>query len=207
MYKVIKTGSKGNAVVYHGSILVDCGVSYNALKEVVNDLKIVLLTHIHGDHFCIKTIKTLQRERPTLRIGCPQWIAPLLSDLNNIDVYECGKVYNYGTLKVSPVELFHDVPNCGYRIFKGNHKTIHCTDTSHLEGITAKGYDLYAIEHNYDEEKAEQAIKKAEETGEFCHAKGSVERHLSTRQAWDFIQANKKENSEVLKLHQSSKYY
>lgn len=207
MYKVISTGSKGNAVIYHNSILVDCGVSYARLKQHIARLQIVLLTHIHGDHLNLTTLRKLQSERPTLRIGCPKWLIPSLSGLNNIDVYEIGKIYNYGAFKIFPVKLYHDVENCGYRIFKGDHKTIHCTDTAHLEGITAKGYDLYAIEHNYDEEKADRAIRIARETGEFCHARGSVETHLSTRQAWDFIQANKKETSEVLELHQSSRYY
>lgn len=204
MYKVISTGSKGNAVIYHNSILVDCGVSYAKLKQHIARLQIVLLTHIHGDHLNLTTLRKLQSERPTLRIGCCEWLIPSLPGLNNLDVYEIGKIYNYGAFKISPVKLYHDVENCGYRIFKEDHKTIHCTDTAHLQGITAKGYDLYAIEHNYDAEKADQAIKEA--TG-FCYARGSVETHLSTRQAWDFIQANKKETSEVLELHQSSKYY
>lgn len=204
MYKVISTGSKGNAVIYHDSILVDCGVSYVRLKQHIARLQIVLLTHIHGDHLNLTTLRKLQSERPTLRIGCPKWLIPSLSGLNNLDIYEIGKIYNYGAFKISPMKLYHDVENCGYRIFKEDHKTIHCTDTAHLQGITAKGYDLYAIEHNYDAEKADQAIKEA--TG-FCYARGSVETHLSTRQAWDFIQANKKETSEVLELHQSSKYY
>ncbi len=207
MYHVISTGSKGNAVIYHNSILVDCGVSYAKLKPFQKDLQIVLLTHIHGDHLQLKTLKKLQSERPTLRIGCCQWLAPLLSELNNVDVYEVGKIYNYGVFKVSPVKLYHDVENCGYRIFKDNYKIIHCTDTAHLKSITAKDYDLYAIEHNYDQEKAEQAIKEAQETGKFCHATGSIHTHLSTRQAWDFIQANRKETSKVLELHQSAEYY
>ncbi len=207
MYRVISTGSKGNAVIYNDNILVDCGVSFAKLKQHIAKLQIVLLTHVHGDHLNITTLKRLQSERPTLRVGCCVWLSPMLSELNNIDVYDIGKTYNYGTLKVSPVKLYHDVENCGYRLFVGDYKIFHATDTAHLQGITAKGYDLYAVEANYDEEKAERALKIAEKTGEFCHARGSIETHLSTRQAWDFIQANKKETSEILELHQSSKYY
>lgn len=206
-HNVISTGSKGNAVIYSESILLDCGVSYIKLRRYVNKLQIVLLTHEHKDHLNIRTLKRLQAERPTLRIGCGKWMLPLLNGLNNIDVYEVGKIYNYGTFKVSIGKLYHDVPNCFYRLFVGEYKIFHATDTAHLKGITAKGYDLYAIEHNYDEEKAQQAIEIAKETGEYCHAIGSINSHLSIEQAWEFINKNKKENSETVRLHQSSTYY
>ena len=40
-----------------------------------------------------------------------------------------------------PIKLYHDVPNCGYRIFINDKKIIYMTDTKTLEGITAKNYD------------------------------------------------------------------
>jgi phosphoribosyl 1,2-cyclic phosphodiesterase len=206
MYQLIKSGSTGNSIIYHNSIMVDCGVSYASLKAVHKSLKIVLLTHIHGDHINVKTLKTLQSNRPTLRIGCCEWMLPKLKGLKNIDVYEIGLIYNYGEFKLSPVKLYHDVPNCGYRIFKGEHKTFHATDTGHLDGISAKGYDTYAIEHNYDSEKAQKAIELAEISGDFCHAVGSIKTHLSFGQAWNFIADNKKPDSITVKLHQSQKY-
>lgn len=204
---IISSGSRGNAVLYHNSILVDCGVSYAKLEPFVRQISIVLLTHSHGDHISIKTLQRLQYERPSVRIGCCGWLLPLLSGLNNIDLYEVGMVYNYGDFKVSPFKLYHDVPNCGYRIYKGEHRILHATDTAHLEGISAKGYDLYAIEANYDEEKVEQAIVEAQERGEYCHAIGSIKSHLSTQQAFDFIHKNKKDTSEVLLLHKSNSFF
>lgn len=50
-YNIISTGSKGNAVVINGRILIDCGVPFKALEPVKKDLRLVLLTHIHSDHF------------------------------------------------------------------------------------------------------------------------------------------------------------
>ena len=72
---------------------------------------------------------------------------------------------------------------------------------------SAKGYDLYAIEHNYDEDKALNAIKKAQEEGKYCHAIGSIETHLSWQQAREFINNNKKATSEILELHKSKSFY
>lgn len=62
-YNIISTGSKGNAVVINDVILIDCGVSFRALKDVYKNIKIVLLTHIHSDHFNRRTIKALANNR------------------------------------------------------------------------------------------------------------------------------------------------
>jgi len=89
-FDVIATGSTGNAVVINGSILIDVGVPFKALDAVKKDLKLVLLTHAHGDHFQPRTVRALHKERPTLRWGCCDWmVVPLLEagvDKRVIDV-------------------------------------------------------------------------------------------------------------------------
>ena len=207
VFKVINSGSDGNAILYHQKILVDCGVPFKALQEVYKNIQIVLLTHIHQDHLNLKTLQKLQEERPAVRIACGKWLTESIKTLKNIYVLEIGKLYNYGAFKISPVKLYHDVENCGYRIFTENYKIFHATDTAHLQGITAKNYDLYAIEHNYDEWKAQNAIDEARKERKYCHAIGSIETHLSWQQAREFINQNKKENSEILELHQSKSFY
>lgn len=204
MHNVIQTGSKGNAVIYHKNILIDCGVPFSKLKPFMYDIQIVLLTHEHKDHINIDTIRKLTDERPTLRIGCGEFMLPFLEGIKNVDVYEAGGVYDYVSFIVSPIKLYHDVQNFGYRIIKGEHKTIHTTDTCHLEGISAKDYDLYAIEHNYDAETIHETITAIEAKGEFAYQKGAMNTHLSDQQAREFIYNNRKESSEVLRLHESS---
>ena len=206
--KVISSGSEGNAVIYNNAIMVDCGVTLKALQEVKRSLKIVLLTHKHSDHLKIRTLQRLKAERPTLRVACGDFLLEELPCIKNIDVLQVGKIYDYGAFKVSPVKLYHDVPNFGWRIFLPNgQKIFHATDTVHLEGITAKGYDLYAIEHNYCEEYIQQAIEEAHTKGEYTHAYGNINTHLSIQQARAFIEANRKESSEVLELHKSRSFY
>ena len=206
--QVINSGSEGNAVIYNNAIMVDCGVSLKALEAVKRSLKIVLLTHKHGDHLKIRTLQRLQAERPTLRVACGDFLLEELPCIKNIDVLQVGKIYDYGAFKVSPVKLYHDVPNFGWRIFLPNgQKIFHATDTVHLEGISAKGYDLYAIEHNYCEEYIQQAIEEARANGEYTHAYGNVNTHLSIQQARAFIEKNRKESSEVLELHKSRSFY
>ena len=206
--QVINSGSEGNAVIYNKAIMVDCGVSLKALNDVKRSLKIVLLTHQHGDHLKLRTLQRLQAERPTLRIACADFLLEKLEGLTNIDVLQVGKLYDYGAFKLSPVKLYHDVPNVGWRIFLNTgQKLFHATDTVHLEGISAKGYDLYAIEHNYCEEYIQQAIEEALAKGEYTHAYGNINTHLSIQQARAFIEANRKESSEVLELHKSRSFY
>ena len=206
--QVINSGSEGNAVIYNNAIMVDCGVAFKALEAIKRSLKIVLLTHKHIDHLKIRTLQRLQAERPTLRVACGDFLLEELPCIKNIDVLQVGKIYDYGAFKVSPVKLYHDVPNLGWRIFLPNgQKIFHATDTVHLEGITAKGYDLYAIEHNYCEEYIQQAIEEARANGEYTHAYGNINTHLSIQQARAFIKANRKESSEVLELHKSRSFY
>jgi len=206
MYEIISSGSKGNAVLYFDSILLDCGVSFALLKEHISKLKLVLLTHSHGDHLNTATIKRLSFERPALRFGCGEFLVKYLSGICNVDVYQAGKIYDYGLFKISPIILYHDVQNFGYRIFMGDKKIIHATDTFTLEGISAKNYDLYALEVNYDEEHVYEVIEEKKMRGEYAHQRGSINSHLSNRQAQDFILKNAGDKYNFVMLHQSSEY-
>lgn len=118
MYNIISTGSKGNAVIYFDSILIDCGVPYSHIKPYIDKIQIVLLTHQHSDHINMSTIKQIQFNRPSIRFGCGAFLSEILSCVRNVDVFEAGKIYNYGLFKISPIILYHDVLNFGYRILK-----------------------------------------------------------------------------------------
>lgn len=203
MINVLSSGSSGNAVIYHGFILMDCGVPFSTLKPYIKDLKIVLLTHSHGDHFNISTIKRLAFERPTLRFGCGGWMVPLLDGVKNVDVYDFGKWYDYGAFKVAIGKLYHDVPNCLYRLEKDGIKIFHATDSSTLAGITAKDYNLYAIEANYNEDTVYDVIQRIESQGGYAHQRGSINSHLSEQQAQDFVFKNGNKNSLFVRLHES----
>ena len=205
-YNIISTGSHGNAVIVNECILIDCGVSFKALKDVYKGLKLVLLTHEHFDHINKTTIKLLAKERPTLRFGCCEWLVKLLIDCgvpkSKIDVYDIGKIYNYGAFKVSPIKLYHNVQNAGYRLFFGEKKAIYATDTAHLNGITAKEYDLYLIEANYTKEDLAKRIKEKTAAGQYCYELQVAERHLSHEQASEFLLQNMGKKSEYVFLHQ-----
>ena len=208
-YKIIATGSKGNAVLYNDNVLVDCGVPYKTLEPYVKDLKLVLLTHKHSDHINKTTVRKLVYERPTLRFACGEWMADILVEcgVKNIDILELNTAYDYGICTVASIELFHDVPNCAWRIYLNDgYKIIHMTDTYTAEGIHAIGYDLYAIERNYDSETIQDIIAEKKILGKFAYEEGAINSHLSFQQAQAFFDENKKEDSELIRLHESSRY-
>jgi phosphoribosyl 1,2-cyclic phosphodiesterase len=203
MYNIIATGSTGNAVIYFKSILLDCGVSFASLKSFVSDIQIVFISHHHGDHFNTATLKRLQFERPSLRIASGEHMKEHLKGFRNVDILAPNVMYDYNEFAISPVILYHDVSNFGFRIYKNGKKIFHATDTNHLSGIEAKNYDIYAIEANYDEDTVWDKIQALESRGKFAHQRGSINSHLSEQAANDFFFKNKGENSILVRLHKS----
>ena len=205
-YNIISSCSKGNATVIRDIILIDCGVSFKQLIKVYNNLKIVLLTHIHRDHFNKSTIKKLAEERPTLRFACCKWLFEELIkcgvDKRNIDVLEIGKKYDYKLFKIVSIKLYHDVPQCGYRIFFNDYKVIYATDTRTLDGISAKNYDLYLIEANYTKEDMEERIKIKQEQYKYAYEFRAKENHLSKEETDKFLIENMGEDSRYVYMHQ-----
>ena len=217
---VIATGSQGNAVVLDGTILLDCGVPFGALEEVCQDLSLVVLTHIHGDHFRPETIKRLAFLRPALRFLCPPWLHQPLSSLGIyervIDVASTAYRLSYGRLggawrniqfEMQPIP--HDVPNCAWHIFADvggqlhRNEVFYATDCGSLDGVEARDYDLYLIEANYGEEEIQERMARKLAAGGYAYESRCMESHLSREQAEAWLAANAKEGwSKVLFLHQ-----
>ena len=194
-YNIISTGSQGNAVVINKVILIDCGVSFKALQPFYKALKLVLLTHIHSDHFNKQAIKILARERPTLRFACCRGLAnPLVScgvEKSRIDILDFDKMYGYGICNIIPFALVHNVPNVGWKIhFANSGKMVYATDTNNLNGVTARNYDLFMIEANYEDEVIQEKIRCKKENGEYPYELQVLKNHLSKAKCDDFIYKN-----------------
>ena len=205
-YEIISTGSKGNAVLVGGGILIDCGVPWKLLAGRAKGIGLALLTHAHGDHFRAPAARRLAEERPALRWGMPPWMAAKAVeagiDKRRIDVYETGKRAGYGALSVETVPLSHDAPNCGYRLdFAGGAGAFYATDTSSLDGIEARGLALYLIEANYGEAEIAERIRAKQDAGEYCHEWRALKNHLSREKAMDWLYRNMGPGSEYVLLH------
>lgn len=204
-YNIIASGSQGNAVILNDAVLIDCGMPYKQLAPYVPKLKLVLLTHIHSDHFCKRTLRRLAAERPTLRFGCCRWLAsPLVAagvPERQIDLLKPRVMYGYGLCNVIPFELTHNVPNCGYKVHFGNGKVIYATDTNNLDGIQAIGYDLYLIEANYNDEDIRRRIKEKRMAGQFAYEEQAFRNHLSEAKCTEFLLRNMRGNGIAIPMH------
>ena len=213
IYNIISTGSGGNAVLLNGCILIDCGVSIKKLSEFDRDIRLVLLTHSHGDHFKKSTVKSLAQNHPSLRWGCCDWMAQQLVEAGvlpqNIDIYSTADKeveYMYPSLgiKVRPEWLTHNVPNCGYHIISfGGEKAFYATDTGSLDGIEAKGYNLYLVEANHGEEEIQERIRRKRESGEsFIYEEAAAVNHMSYEKTCAWLSENMNADSTWVRLHE-----
>lgn len=205
-YNIISTGSKGNAVIINNCILIDCGVPFKAIEPYVRELKIVLLTHIHSDHFNKSTIRKLAEERPTLRFGCGEWLIKTLIVCGvskwRIDIYPMNLRCMYKGFETIAVPLHHNVPNCGYKIFMNGEKILYATDTNDLMGISAKNFDLYMLEANYEDTEILKRIEDKETNGKYAYERQVLRNHLSKAKCDDFIIQNAGINSQFVYLHE-----
>ena len=204
-YNIIGTGSKGNAVILNDEIMIDCGVAIKSLREYIPALKLVLLTHEHGDHARPATIRAIARERPGVRWVCGEWLVSKLIDCGvsprQIDVMLPGKRYNYGIIGLDPFKLTHNVPNIGYKLTVGGERIFYATDTSNLDGITAKDYDMYFIEANYMEGEIHERIANKEIEGIYAYEREAMHNHLSREKADEWLAGNVGSNSKYIYMH------
>lgn len=205
--KIIATGSSGNCVLLNdGEIAIDCGVPFKMIQPYIAGLKLIVLTHQHGDHFKASTIRKLHKYRPTVRFLCPDYLVPRLSKIVSgsvIDVAEQDRLYKYGSIYLSPFRVVHDVDNVGWRVLlPSQRKILYVTDTGTLDGVVALGYDVYLIEANYTEEDLQRRTRDKISRGEFSYEARAAKTHLSKEQADAFIASNAKPNSRVIYLHE-----
>ena len=211
-YEIIQSGSDGNCTIVNDRIAIDIGVPFYRIERFVPDLRLVLCTHEHGDHFNRRTVRTLARKRPTIRWACGEWMAEHLIaagvDRRNIDILEMGDWYKYQIgrdewISVNGFETQHDARNCGWRLWKNHHETLfYATDLGTLDGIQAKAYTVYLLEANYTEADLQRRMEEKLEAGEFAHESRVAETHLSWEEAAEWLRQNMAPHSVWIPMHQ-----
>jgi phosphoribosyl 1,2-cyclic phosphodiesterase len=203
---IIGSGSSGNATLLD-SILIDCGMPSRAIVPYMKKLQLVLLTHIHCDHFKPSTLRRIYSERPSVRYVCGEHLAGPLIDAgippSMIDVVSPGQIYDYGKFEIEPVELVHNVRNFGYKIrFCTGESAIYATDTNSLDGIEAKDYTFYFIEANHGEKEIHDRIKRKALDGEYAYEYDAARNHLSREKADAWIYRMAGVNSLIYYMHE-----
>lgn len=209
---IIDSGSKGNAIIYD-NVIVDMGVSYKKAKDHIRNCKYLFLTHEHTDHFNKKALLKINEFRPDILIISPYYLQSNIEviGLKNVMYIKPNIEYSIANFTFMAYELTHNVLNVGYSFtfFKEgkSFKIFHATDTYSLKDIEAKGYDLYCIEFNHDEEEIEKDILAKKLKGVWSHEVSSSMNHMSFQRAQAWLNDNFEfGKSQVIPLHLSSSY-
>lgn len=175
------------------------------------NLKAIFLTHRHQDHIMWSTLNAILRIRPSLTVYTGSWLVPLLEE-NGIDksryrVIHPGNEYTIQGYGVMPFEVMHNVTNVGYYIASDKYDKVlfHATDLGSVEGLTAYGADIVALEFNHDITMMGELIQNDLLNYGFSHYEKSKHYHLSFQKARDFVDNKTKgeENIILFKLHTS----
>ncbi len=201
-YNVIASGSKGNAVRI-GSIMVDCGIPFNKMKDDLYKVDTLLITHAHSDHIKPRTLERIQTEFPRVKIYA------------NADVayqYEVDKVIGTAPFDldrnrhVIPFDGVHDVPVSYFLIQMEGLNILYATDTCVVTLPDDIPVDYFFLESNYDERKLKEEGKRYKRHG-YDPAESNL-RHLSTQKCKEFYFVHRRSNESVLiELHKSSRFY
>ncbi len=160
--KVIASGSKGNCTYIEcgtTKILIDAGINYLQIKRAleecnvdINDIDLVLLTHIHNDH--IKGLATLLKKTSATLCTHSTVYEELRKKIEISKFHMLDYEYSYKDVEIELFALSHDVSCYGYIISYDKKEIVYITDTGYLNKKyypKIKNKDVYIIEANHDE--------------------------------------------------------
>lgn len=206
-YKVLATGSKGNAVRIE-NIMIDCGIPFAKMKEELYKCNTLLITHSHSDHVKPQTLMRIMSEFPRIQIyGNPD--VAYQYHVNTILGTQRIRLKGKREIYVTPIDGVHDVPVKMFDIeFRDiDVEVFYGTDTSVVTNPRGSKFDYIFIESNYDEQKLREISKQYKRKGYDPYTDSSV-RHLSTQKCKAFYYINRRdEESPLIELHQSSRFY
>ena len=203
-YKIIRSGSKGNAVRVD-DVMFDCGVPFKEMEAELYKCKFLIITHTHSDHLNMRTFKAIKRKFPRLTIVGNWHVAGKVNGVEKITGDESILVYK--DRKITSFKCVHDVPCHGYVIEKDGMNIIYATDTSTLEFAPQLKYDYFFIESNHDSNKI-NAIQGNSYQKYGYDAYAGAMRHLSTQSSKAFYYMNRRsKESEWIELHKSERFY
>lgn len=210
-YMKIGSGSKGNAILVQTKILLDVGVAYTKIAKYLKYIKIIFIGHQHKDHLLPSTIQRIAYNYPNIKFVTSS--SDVVTKLKNASVPKKNifylkpqKWYSLGIMKVKTEPLVHDVENYGLKWEFEGKKGFYATDTSNLDGIEAKGYDLYLIENNYREDILQEHLSQAIENNDenkIYYLQRTMRTHLSKSKCDGFLIENMSSNSIYEYVHLS----
>ena len=202
-YNVIATGSTGNAVRIE-DIMIDCGITFERMKDDLYKVDTLLITHSHTDHIKEATLNKIRKNFPKIKVYANYDVAYQY----DVDVVIGTSLFELPRKRmILPITGVHDVPVTGFVIFMKKLNILYMTDTCRVTLPEEIPLDYVFLESNYDEVKIGQRAKAYKRHG-YDPLENSIARHLSTQKCREFYFVNRRdENSKLIELHQSSRFY
>ena len=212
-YEIIGSSSKGNCIIVEDVLMLDCGVAYSKIKKYLPKVKLIFISHVHQDHLLPNTIKKIAYNYPTIKFltGSNVVVEKLVEcGINKKNIYFLEKsyrTYDMGMLGVMIEPLVHDTPNYALHFYIKQKSGVYIVDTANVDNISAKNYDLYLIENNYQKDLLQEHIDNCEDVNMLKYLNRVPYTHLSSEQANTFLIENMGENSRYEYIHQSNYNY
>ena len=208
-YDVLGSSSAGNCIIIENFLMLDCGLTYRKIKDKLKEVKLIFISHRHSDHCKVNTVKKIAYNNPNIKfvVGSTDLVQVLVENgvrKGNIYALTSNKWFNMGMLSVKLEKLNHDVPNHLIKFKIKDKKGIYIVDTGNVDNISAKNYDLYLIEANYQNELLKKHQQELDENNEYDHLYRVENVHLSYEQANGFLIENMGKNSMYDYIHQSN---
>lgn len=162
--KSLSSSSKGNIHILENgqtTILLDCGIKFQRLSEILNPLNIdgVLITHEHGDH--IGGCKSLSENKKVTFYGTKETLEYIkVPEFSKVPL-EPFKTYKIGTFNIVPFEVKHDAVHPVNYLIKDTltgAQMLYITDTGYIDNLKFKDIDYILIECNFDENWYSQEV-------------------------------------------------
>lgn len=201
---VIGSSSSGNSYYLedsnHNGVLLDLGLSWAKIKHgidySIDNIKFALVTHNHSDHSkCIEN---------TADAGIPVY--------SNNDVIShhpkailINKKTKIGDIIVTPIKLFHDIPNQGYLVdFSDGIRVVYITDTCKIP-YRFKNVDIFIVESNFHEDIMIEAMCDSTTSGFLANR--VYHTHLSLQKCEGFLRQNFTGNCKAIFLVHLSEHH
>jgi L-ascorbate metabolism protein UlaG (beta-lactamase superfamily) len=203
-YKVIASGSKGNAVRIE-NVMIDCGVPFSKMREELYKCDTLLITHTHSDHVRPGTLERIKKEFPRIQV-CGNHDVAYHWQVDKI-VGEKEFVLKRSGIKVLPQYGKHDVAVTYYFLsMPDSTEIIYATDTYEVINPDERRLDYFFLEGNYNPQKLEQMASQYSSHG-YDPWKNAM-RHFSHTQCREFYYTYRRsKESELIVLHKSERFF
>lgn len=175
------SGSKGNSCfIEPARLLIDLGLTRDIYQNHFKQVDRIALTHIHGDHLNLATLKHVLRTYPHIQFILPptllEKVDPLWEELEKrTTLLTPKKSFYYDTREhirvfITPYRTKHgDLKNVAYDVNLPyfNTRLMYATDLEEInanifeetDGLPDELYNLILLEANYDQDKLHQILE------------------------------------------------